>query len=101
MTEQIFRFLVKHCVSGRYMSWHPLSAHYIAQHLGMTHRECIKHLHSLKEQGLVEVVRGGYYDDLSATNRLYCGWYITNKAHETKTYKEEYRKRYRRNTKEH
>ena len=87
--EKIFRYLVKHCVSASSTSFLPLSARFIAKQLKTTYKECIKCLHILKDKGLVEVVRGGYYSDYYGKNFLYCGWYITSKAQETETYKEE------------
>lgn len=89
MEEKIFRCLVQHCVSPSSMSWLPLPSRYIVKTMGITFCECMKHLHSLKDKGLIEVVRGGYYDDWSGQNRLYCGWYVTDKAKETEIYKQE------------
>ena len=89
MEQQIFRYLVWHCVSASSTSFIPLPARFIAKQLKTTYKECIKCLHILKDKGLVEVVRGVYYNDYYGKNFLYCGWHITNKAQETETYKEE------------
>ncbi len=92
MTDKIFKILVKHNVIPSCSCGMPLPASYLAQRLNISLYKCKKHLHELKEQGLVEVVRGGYYDDYYGKNFLYCGWYITKKAEETQVYKEENQK---------
>ena len=89
MKEKLFRYLVKHAVNPTPSCGIPLSARFIAEQLKTTYKECIKHLHTLKDNNLVEVVRGGYYDDYYGKNFLYCGWYITKQAEETKIYREE------------
>ena len=92
MTEEIFKILIKHSVTPSSTCGMPLPASYLAQRLNISLNSCKKYLHELKEKGLVEVVRGGYYDDWYGKNYLYCGWYITAKAEETQVYKDENQK---------
>lgn len=92
MKDKIFHILIKHSVSLSSTCGMPLSSIYLADRLNISQYECLKYLHQLKEENLVEVVRGAYYDEYYGKNFLYCGWYITNKAHHTQIYKEEERK---------
>jgi hypothetical protein len=92
MKNEIFNILIKHSVTPSHCCGIPLPASYFAHKLNISLYKCKKHLHELKEQGLVEVVRGGYYDEYYGENILYCGWYITKKAEKTQVYKEEIKK---------
>lgn len=89
MKEDIFKFLIHHALMPSYTCGIPLPSTYLSTKFNISQYKCKRILHELRDEGLIEVIRGGYYDDWYGKNYLYCGWYITEKAKITDIYKHE------------